>query len=112
MTSPSRRQNHGPSPLKAGRIFWRRVSSIPGPHLFQFVWWYFANRFARWRDKAFHGLVPDLLYSPGINAPDADAITVHIVFQAFYEQVRRSFGCEAIRRFSGRLCFIEFFTTG
>ena len=73
---------------KAGRIFWRKVSAIPGPHLVQFVWWYFANRFARWRDSALHGLVPDLLYSPGINAPDADAITVHIVFHAFYEQVR------------------------
>ncbi len=71
-----------------GRILWRRVSSIPGPHLFQFIWWYFANRFARWRDKTFRGFVPDLLYSPGINAPDADAITVHIVFHAFYEQVR------------------------
>jgi len=70
-----------------GRILWRRVSSIPGPHLFQFIWWYFANRFARWRDKTFRGFVPDLLYSPGINAPDADAITVHIVFHAFYEQV-------------------------
>jgi len=75
-------------PAHAGGIFWRQVSSIPGPHLFQFVWWYFANRFARWRDSAFHGLVPNLLYSPGINAPDADAITVHIVFHAFYEQVR------------------------
>lgn len=75
-------------PGKAGRIVWRRVSAIPGPHVVQFVWWHFANRFARWRGRAFHGLVPDLLYSPGINAPDADAITVHIVFHAFYEQVR------------------------
>jgi len=71
-----------------GRIFWRRVSAIPGPHLLQFGWWYFANRFARWRDAKFRGLRPDLLYSPGINAPDADAITVHIVFHAFYEEVR------------------------
>src|SRR5882724_7954225 len=71
-----------------GRILWRRVSSIPRPHLFQFIWWYFANRFARWRDKTFRGFVSDLLYSPGINASDADAITVHIVFHAFYEQVR------------------------
>jgi len=75
-------------PATAGRICWRKVSSIPGPHLFQFVWWYFANRFARWRDRALRGLVPDLVYSPGINAADADAITVHIVFHAFYEQVR------------------------
>lgn len=71
-----------------GKISWRRVSSVPGPHFFQFVWWYFANRFARWRDERFRGFVPDLLYSPGINASDADAITAHIVFHAFYEQVR------------------------
>ena len=79
--SPSRSEG-------AGRILWRKVSSIPGPHLLQFIWWYFANRFARWRDKAFRGFVPELVYSPGINAPDVDAITVHIVFHAFYEQVR------------------------
>ncbi|HWZ99808.1 MAG TPA: glycosyltransferase family 4 protein [Candidatus Dormibacteraeota bacterium] len=71
-----------------GKILWRRISSIPGPHLLQFVWWYFANKFARSRDKKFRGFVPDLVYSPGINAADADAITVHIVFHAFYEQVR------------------------
>jgi glycosyltransferase involved in cell wall biosynthesis len=69
-------------------IFWHKVSSIPGPHLFQFIWWYFANRFARWRDAKFRGLTPDVLYSPGINAPKVNAITVHIVFHAFYEQVR------------------------
>ena len=72
----------------AGKIIWHRVSAIPGPHLFQFVWWYVANRLARWRDARFRGIVTDLLYSPGINAADADAITVHIVFHAFYEQVR------------------------
>ncbi len=30
----------------------------------------------------------DLVYSPGINAADVDAITVHITFHAFYESVR------------------------
>jgi len=73
---------------EAGKIVWHKVSLIPGPHLLQFLWWYFANRFARWRDGKFRGLNPHLLYSPGINAPDCDAITVHIVFHAFYEQVR------------------------
>lgn len=77
-----------PEALHPGRIIWHKVSAIPGPHLFQFIWWYFANRFARWRDAKFRGLVPDLIYSPGTNAPDAGAITVHIVFHAFYEQVR------------------------
>lgn len=71
-----------------GKIIWHKVPAVPGPHLFQFIWWYFANRFSRWRDKKLRSLVPDLLYSPGINASDADAITAHIVFHAFYEQVR------------------------
>ena len=72
----------------AGKIIWHKVSSIPGPHLLQFAWWYFANRLARWRDARFRGIVTDLLYSPGINTADAAAITVHIVFHAFFEQVR------------------------
>ena len=72
----------------AGKTIWHKISAIPGPHLLRFLWWYFANQLARWRDARFYGLVPDLLYSPGINAPEADAITVHIVFHAFYEKVR------------------------
>lgn len=71
-----------------GKIYWHKVSKIPGPHLLQFLWWYSANQFARWRDIKLHKLVPDLLYSPGINAPEAAAITVHVVFHAFYEKVR------------------------
>lgn len=76
-----------PETSQAWKIIWHRVSSIPGPHLFQFVWWYFANRFARRRDAKLRELVPDLIYSPGINASDVEAITVHIVFHAFYERV-------------------------
>lgn len=34
------------------------------------------------------GLHCDLVYSPGINALDADVITVHIVFHEFYRRVR------------------------
>ena len=86
--------------VSSGKIAWHKVSSIPGPHLFQFLWWYCANRIARWRDARFRGLRPDLLYSPGINASDCDAITAHIVFHAFYEQVRedlRFFGDSPLR---------------
>lgn len=72
----------------SGTIVWRRVSSIVGPHLVKFLWWYIANRSSRWRRRRFRGAGYDLLYSPGINSSDADAITVHIVFHAFYEQVR------------------------
>jgi glycosyltransferase involved in cell wall biosynthesis len=80
--------NSSPEGHIAGKIIWHKVSSVPGPHLVQFVWWYFANQIARRRDAKFRGLKTDLLYSPGINAADCDAITVHIVFHAFYEQVR------------------------
>jgi UDP-glucose:(heptosyl)LPS alpha-1,3-glucosyltransferase len=41
----------------------------------------------RWWDGAFHNSRYDLLYSPGINATDADAISVHVVFHEFYRQV-------------------------
>jgi UDP-glucose:(heptosyl)LPS alpha-1,3-glucosyltransferase len=69
-------------------IRWHRVPAIPGPHLFQFVWWYFANRWRRSRDGRQRSEPFDLVYSPGVNAPDVDAITVHITFRAFYESVR------------------------
>ncbi|GAC1630585.1 MAG: hypothetical protein NVS9B14_01360 [Candidatus Acidiferrum sp.] len=69
-------------------IRWHEVSAIPGPHLFRFVWWYFANRRRRNSDYKRPGETFDLIYSPGINAPDVDGITVHITFHAFYELVR------------------------
>lgn len=68
-------------------IFWHKIPSIPGPHLVAYLWWFFANQFYRWRDARFRGLKYDLVYSPGINAWDADAIAVHIVFHEFYRRV-------------------------
>ena len=70
------------------RLSWHKVPSIPGPHLLQYIFWFFANRLCRWWDAAFHHENYDLLYSPGINASDADAISVHVVFHEFYRQVR------------------------
>jgi len=69
-------------------VVWHRVPSLPGPHLLQYVFWYLANTFYRWRDRRFRGEKPDLLYSPGINSGAADVITVHIVFRAFQESVK------------------------
>jgi glycosyltransferase involved in cell wall biosynthesis len=71
-----------------GQIVWRKVTAIPGPLLLRFLWWYFANRRCRRRDRQVHGRTDDLLFSPGINAADADAIAVHIVFHELYRQVR------------------------
>ena len=77
-------------PQQAGRgcIRWHRVLSIPGPHLIQYLWWFVANAFQRWWDLRFKGLSPDLVFSPGINAWDADVIQVHIVFEEFCQRVK------------------------
>jgi glycosyltransferase involved in cell wall biosynthesis len=68
-------------------ICWHKVSNIPGPHLVKFLWWFFANHWRRWRDQH-KRIIPDLVYTPGTNCLDADAIMVQIVFHAFYEQAR------------------------
>jgi UDP-glucose:(heptosyl)LPS alpha-1,3-glucosyltransferase len=72
----------------AGDISWHKVSDIPGPHLFKFIWWFFANRRQRRRDRSAGRFRPDVTYSPGINCFDADAVVVHIVFREFYSRVR------------------------
>lgn len=72
---------------KSNRLFWHKVPAIPGPHLLQYIFWFFANRICRRWDAAFHNAKYDLLYSAGINATDADAISVHVVFHEFYRQV-------------------------
>jgi UDP-glucose:(heptosyl)LPS alpha-1,3-glucosyltransferase len=71
-----------------GKIFWHRISTLPGPHLLGFCWWFFANQLRRWWDRQFHGLRYDLIYTPGINCFDADIISVHVLFSDFYRQVR------------------------
>ena len=69
-------------------IRWHQVSDIPGPHLLKYLGWFFANYWQRWWDRHSGRVRPDLVYSPGINCPDADVIVVHIVFHEFYERVR------------------------
>jgi len=73
---------------KGGYIRWHRTASVPGPHLIQYVWWFGANALQRWWDIRFGKLSPDLVFSPGINAWDADVIQVHIVFKEFYQRVK------------------------
>jgi glycosyltransferase involved in cell wall biosynthesis len=71
-----------------GSIFWHKVSALPGPHLLNYLWWFFANHWQRWLDRRSGRVRPDLVYSPGINCLDADVIVVHMVFHAFYERLR------------------------
>ena len=73
---------------QSGHIFWHKIPALPGPHLFAYIWWFLANHFYRWRDARIHALSYDLVYSPGINALDADVIAVHIVFHEFYRRIR------------------------
>lgn len=72
-----------------GRITWRKVPDVPGPHLIRFIWWFFANHVIRYVDRRSGRFTPDLVYSPGPNCLDADVIGVHIVFAEFYAQVRK-----------------------
>ena len=65
------------------RVTWHRIPKLPGPHLLNFVWWFAANRLWREWDSRFRGLKPDLIFSPGPNCLDADAISVHIVFAEY-----------------------------
>jgi UDP-glucose:(heptosyl)LPS alpha-1,3-glucosyltransferase len=77
-----------PKSAEGGFIRWHSVPDIPGPHLLKYLWWFFANRAVR---KSVLKSPEDrslLIYSPGINCLDADAITVHIVFHEFYARVR------------------------
>lgn len=74
-------------PGTTNRLIWHRVPSIPGPHLLKYIWWFLSNHVQRWKDRRFRKLQFDLVYSPGINCLDADAIVIHIVFQEFYRLV-------------------------
>jgi glycosyltransferase involved in cell wall biosynthesis len=74
--------------LDLSKIIWHRVPKLPGPHLFNFIWWVAANRLWRGWDRRFRGLRHDLTYSPGINCLDADVISVHIVFAEYVRRIR------------------------
>jgi glycosyltransferase involved in cell wall biosynthesis len=77
------------SPPPPGKAIWHRIPALPGPHLLNFLWWYFANQALRWYQQKFRGLRFDVVFSPGINCKDADAIVVHIVFHEFFHLVHR-----------------------
>jgi glycosyltransferase involved in cell wall biosynthesis len=65
------------------RMRWHKIPRLPGPHLFNFLWWLAANHLWRWWDARVRGLWPDLVYTAGTNCWDADLISVHIVFAEF-----------------------------
>lgn len=65
----------------------RRIPWLPGPHLFRYIWWFVSNSVVRAWD-AYRLGVPDIVRSPGINCPDSEAVSVHIVFGKYWEHVR------------------------
>lgn len=67
-------------PTQPGVIFWRKVPSIPGPHIIQFSAWILLNGFLR-RWDALRGRASfDLVLSPGINCLHPDVVLVHALF--------------------------------
>ena len=74
--------------LDLTRMRWHRIPRLPGPHLFNFLWWLAANHLWRWWDRRIRGLRHDLVFTPGTNCLDADVISIHIVFAEFCRQVR------------------------
>ncbi|HEY6465250.1 MAG TPA: glycosyltransferase family 4 protein [Candidatus Acidoferrales bacterium] len=70
------------------KFTYHRISELPGPHIFNYLWWFAANHIRRAWDAAFRGIKPDLVFTPGINCFDADVISVHIVFAEFFRQAK------------------------
>ena len=93
----------------SAKIIWHRVRTLPGPHLIQFLGWFFLNRWKRWRTEAC--IKSEVIFSPGINAADADVILVHVVFHrvAELQQSRRARGLVALHRklYYALLCGLE-----
>lgn len=79
--------SHRIEDLDCSKVTWHRVPKLPGPHLFNFVWWVAANHLWRLCDRWFRGLRHDLVFSPGVNCLDADAISIHIVFAEYLKRV-------------------------
>ena len=69
-------------------VTWHRIPKLPGPHLVNFLWWFSANHIWRAWDRRAKNLAYDLVYSPGVNCFDADAVSVHILFAEFLRRVR------------------------
>ncbi len=75
-------------PQKTGTIIWHPVPSVAGPHLLQFLFWFFANPLCRRWDRWVRGLRFELVLSPGINCLDADVVIVHVLFHRLRELAR------------------------
>jgi glycosyltransferase involved in cell wall biosynthesis len=74
--------------MDLSKCTWHRIPKLPGPHLFNFLWWLAAIRLWVYWDRCFHSVRHDLVFSSGANWPGADVICVHIVFSEYRRQVK------------------------
>jgi glycosyltransferase involved in cell wall biosynthesis len=74
--------------LDLSTVTWHRIPKLPGPHIVNFLWWFGANHIWRAWDRRAKNLEYDVVYSPGVNCFDADAVSVHIVYAEFLRRVR------------------------
>jgi glycosyltransferase involved in cell wall biosynthesis len=74
--------------MNLSKCTWHRIPKLPGPHLFNFLWWLAAIRLWVYSGRCFQRLQHDLLFSSGANWPGADVICVHIVFSEYRRQVK------------------------
>jgi glycosyltransferase involved in cell wall biosynthesis len=70
------------------KISWHKIPELPGPHLFNYAWWFTANHVWRAWDRR-RGIPADIVFSPGINCLDADVVSVHIVFAEYAGSVTK-----------------------
>jgi glycosyltransferase involved in cell wall biosynthesis len=80
--------SHRVEDVDLGTITWHRIPKLPGPHLLGYSWWFLANHLWRWWDRRWRGLIPEVVFSPGINCLDADVIYVHVVFAQLRERMK------------------------
>lgn len=101
----------GEKPNAGGKICWHQVEQFPGPMLLGFRGWLWLNRRARRREFTRSGTKPDVIFSPGINALDADVILVHAVFHRLAElqTARDQGGLRGLHRrlYYAMLCKLE-----
>src|ERR1700756_2403952 len=67
----------GETASAGGKICWHQVGQFPGPLWLGFRGWLWLNRRARAREVQRSGKKPEVTFSPGINALDADVMLVH-----------------------------------
>ena len=96
---------------KRGAIIWRKVGSLPGPHLIQFLFWFWRNRALRRKDARNASGNHNIVFSPGINCSDANVIQVHAVFHqlAKLQAQSRAWTLRGIHRrlYYALLCALE-----